>query len=99
MTDATSTGIHIRNIGPRPVTVSIYPSCGASGACPPIEDALLPPVSNDEDGSNDYIYTYTTDTVAPLTYRWSIRVPQGRAKLGTLERLDLQFSKNRVKQP
>jgi hypothetical protein len=72
VTDSHSTGIHFRNIGPRAVYLSIFPSCEPTVRCPKVQNALLPPVTSMEDASNDYIYN--AETVEPLNYGWTIDV-------------------------
>ena len=87
VTDSHSTGIHVRNIGPHPVNVSIFPSCDSSAGCRPIENVLVPPVATKDDGSNDYIYT--VETLRPFNYLWSVRIPSptpsSTANLATAE--------------
>jgi hypothetical protein len=71
--DAHSTGIYIRNIGTKPVHVSLIPSCGHPELCPKLVDAVVPPVQNPHDGGNDYIYT--ANTLEKLTFDWIAWAP------------------------
>jgi hypothetical protein len=70
VTDSHSTGIHFRNIGPLPVSLSIYPNCSSVDTCPIVKNAELANVSDPHDGGNDYIYN--VPTLAPFDFGWTV---------------------------
>jgi hypothetical protein len=73
-TDTHSTGIYVRNVGTVRVHIKLNPACDQPQLCPPLGDAIVPPVSDPKNGANDYIYTVRVVNIK-LPFSWTVWIP------------------------
>ena len=73
-TDTHSTGIYVRNVGKTRVHIKLNPVCDPPELCPPLDDAIVPPVVDPKNGANDYIYTVRVVNIK-LPFSWTVWIP------------------------
>jgi hypothetical protein len=55
------------------VHLTLQPHCASNEFCAPVQDALVPPVTNASNGQNDYIYV-ARSAAQTFSYDWTLWV-------------------------